>query len=84
MGAWEQWLTSGQWGQGAGMWGQLVPSGLVNPARLEATRWQQLILQAQCLGLGGFLLSRDSWSCKPWGQMGLVGCGCLPTPLAVV
>lgn len=57
------------------MWGQPTPYGLVNSARLEAIRRRQLNLQSQRLGLGAFLLSRDTWSHKAWGQMGLMGCG---------
>lgn len=70
-----------QRGLGAGIWGQLAPSGLVNPARLKTIRQQQLNLHPQHLGLGVFLLSRDTCSCKHWDQMGLVGCGCPPLPL---
>lgn len=72
-------MRHAQRGLGAGMWGQPALSGLVNPARLEAIRQQQLNLQPQHLGLGDFLLSGDTCS---WDQMGLVGCGCpLPAPL---
>lgn len=31
-------MTSAQQGQGAGMWGQPAPSGVLNLARLEAIR----------------------------------------------
>lgn len=54
-----------------------APSGPVNPARLEAGSRRWLNLQPQRLGLGGFLLSRDTWICGSWAsQMELEGCGC--------
>lgn len=67
----------------SGCWhvGQPAPYGLVYPARLEAVRQQQLNLQSQRLGLGAFLLSRDTWSHRARGQMGLMDSGS-PRPLS--